>query len=222
VTIRVVLADDQTLLRSTFRLLLDAAPDMEVVGEAGNGNEALEITRVTHPSIVIMDIRMPELDGIAATRAISAAPELTDVKIIMLTTFETEDLVVDALRAGASGYLSKGIEPEQLLAAIRTVAAGESLLSPSATRAVISRVIAQPVVGAAQSGALTELTPRETEILTLVGLGLSNAQIAEQLFITPVTAKTHVNRTMAKLRVRDRAQLVVIAYETGLVTPGQR
>jgi len=223
VSIRVLLADDQALLRATFRLLIDSAPDMDVVGEAANGREAVTLTRSERADVVLMDIRMPGVDGIQATQEITAADDLRDVKIIMLTTFETEQLIVDALRAGASAYLGKGVEPAALLDAIRTVATGDSLLSPAATRALISRVLAQPrIAPALRPTALAELTPREREILTLVALGLSNDEIAERLVISPTTAKTHVNRTMMKLNARDRAQLVVIAYETGLVTPGQR
>jgi DNA-binding NarL/FixJ family response regulator len=223
VSIRVLLADDQALLRATFRLLIDSAPDMDVVGEAANGREAVTLTRSERADVVLMDIRMPGVDGIQATQEITAADDLRDVKIIMLTTFETEQLIVDALRAGASAYLGKGVEPAALLDAIRTVATGDSLLSPAATRALISRVLAQPrIAPALRPTALAELTPREREILTLVALGLSNDEIAERLVLSPTTAKTHVNRTMMKLNARDRAQLVVIAYETGLVTPGQR
>ena len=222
-TIRVLLADDQALLRATFRLLIDSAPDMLVVGEAANGREAINLARSALADVVLMDIRMPDIDGIEATKAITADDTLVGVKIIMLTTFEIEELIVDALRAGASGYLGKGVEPAALLEAVRTVAAGDSLLSPAATRALICRVLAQPSIAPpSQPAALTELTPREREILTLVGLGLSNDEIADRLVISPTTAKTHVNRTMTKLHARDRAQLVVIAYETGLITPGQR
>jgi DNA-binding NarL/FixJ family response regulator len=224
VTIRVLLADDQALLRATFRLLIDSVPDMDVAGEAANGREAVALTRSERADVVLMDIRMPEVDGIQATRDITAACDLRDVKIIMLTTFETDELIVDALRAGASGYLGKGVEPEVLLDAIRNVAAGDSLLSPAATRTLIARVLAQPRVAPARHTleALAGLTPREREILTLVAFGLSNDDIAERLVISPATAKTHVNRTMIKLNARDRAQLVVIAYETGLITPGRK
>lgn len=222
-TIRVLLVDDQALLRATFRLLIDSAPDMEVSGEAADGHEAVTLARHGLPDLVLMDIRMPELDGIEATRQITAEPDLADVKVLILTTFETEPLVVEALRAGASGFLGKGVDPAGLLEAIRTVVAGDSLLSPSATRALISHVLAQPsATPATQPAALSELTPREREILTLVGLGLSNDEIANRLVISPTTAKTHVNRTMMKLSARERAQLVVVAYETGLVTPGSR
>jgi DNA-binding NarL/FixJ family response regulator len=222
-TIRVLLADDQALLRATFRLLIESTPDLDVVGEAANGREAVTLTRSERADVVLMDIRMPEVDGIQAAQDITAADDLRHVKIIMLTTFETDELIVDALRAGASGYLSKGVEPVALLEAIREVVAGASLLSPTATRALIARVLAQPRIATASTPtALAELTPREREILTLVAAGLSNDDIAERLVISPTTAKTHVNRTMTKLHVRDRAQLVVIAYETGLITPGRR
>jgi DNA-binding NarL/FixJ family response regulator len=222
-TIRVLLADDQALLRATFRLLIDSTSDLLVVGEAATGVEAIDMTRTEHPDVVLMDIRMPELDGIRATQVIAADAALDMVKVIILTTFETEQLIIDALRAGASGYLSKDIEPAALLDAIRTVDAGQSLLSPIATRALISRLVSAPGTSdVVDSMALSELTPRELEILTLVGLGLSNDDIAARLVISPTTAKTHVNRTMSKLDARDRAQLVIAAYETKLVTPGQR
>ena len=222
-TIDVLLADDQALLRATFRLLIDSAPDMHVVGEAATGREALALARSERPEIVLMDIRMPDLDGIEATRAITADESLAEVKIIILTTFETEKLIVDALRAGASAFLGKGVEPAALLDAIRTVAAGDSLLSPAATHALIGRVLAQPsITHALQATSLAQLTPREREILTLVALGLSNDDIADKRVISPTTAKTHVNRTMMKLHARDRAQLVIYAYEAGLITPGTR
>jgi DNA-binding NarL/FixJ family response regulator len=221
-TIRVLLADDQALLRATFRLLIDSTSDMEVVGEAATGAEAVTLCRTERADIVLMDIRMPDLDGIEATRRITAAEDLAEVKIVILTTFETEDLIVDALRAGASAYLGKDVEPAALLDAIRKVVIGDTLLSPSATRALISRVLAPPGAGPPHHGtALDRLTPREREILALVALGLSNDQIAQQLYISPTTAKTHVNRTMMKLDARDRAQLVILAYETGVVSPGR-
>jgi DNA-binding NarL/FixJ family response regulator len=222
-TIRVLLADDQALLRATFRLLIDSVPDMTVVGEAANGREAVALTRSERADVVLMDIRMPDIDGIQATHDITAADDLRHVKIIMLTTFESDDLILDALRAGASGYLGKGVEPQNLLDAIRNVAIGDSLLSPTATRALITRVLAQPHLARGRTpDALADLTPREREILSLVASGLSNDDIAERLVISPATAKTHVNRTMMKLNARDRAQLVIIAYETGLITPGRR
>jgi len=222
-TIRVLLADDQALLRATFRLLLDSAPDIEVVGEASTGDEAVEQARSCRADIVLMDIRMPGTDGIEATRRITSDDALAGVKILVLTTFETDELVVSALRAGASGYLGKGVDPGALLQAVRTVAAGESLLSPAATMALIERFLAQPEPrsGGYLSG-LSELTAREREITVLVGAGLSNNEIAEQLFISPATAKTHINRAMMKTGARDRAQLVVFAYENGLVVPRGR
>ena len=219
-TVRVVLADDQALLRGTFRLLLESEPDMEVVAEAGTGAEAIARARDTQADLVLMDIRMPDMDGIEATSRITGDESLAGVKILILTTYETDDLVVAALRAGASGYLGKGTAPGVLLDAIRTVAAGESLLSPAATTALISRFLARPDPPRGRLAAdLAELTAREREITTLVGAGLSNDEIASQLFISPATAKTHVNRAMMKTGARDRAQLVVFAYETGLVAP---
>ncbi len=219
-TVRVVLADDQALLRATFRLLLDSEPDLEVVAEAGTGAGAVTAARDTRADVVLMDIRMPDMDGIEATRRITGDEALAGVKILILTTYETDDLVVAALRAGASGYLGKGTEPALLLDAIRTVAAGESLLSPAATTALIGRFLtrADPPPGRLTAG-LSELTAREREIATLVGTGLSNEEIAGRLFISPATAKTHVNRAMMKVGARDRAQLVVFAYEAGLVAP---
>jgi DNA-binding NarL/FixJ family response regulator len=217
--IRVVLADDQALLRGTFRLLIDSTPDLEVVGEAGDGREAVRLAHDLHPDLVLMDIRMPVLDGLEATRQIAATSTLDDVRVLILTTFEDE-YVADALRAGAGGFLGKGADPEELLRAIRTVAAGDSLLSPAATRALIARFLAQPAGTPAVTAPLTALTARELEVVTLVAAGLSNEEIAERLFVTPLTAKTHVNRAMTKLGARDRAQVVVIAYESGLVRPG--
>ena len=221
-SIRVVLADDQALLRATFRLLLDAAPDMDVVAEAATGVEAVARARTERPDVVVMDIRMRDMDGIEATRRISADPTLSAVKVLMLTTFETEDLIIDALRAGASGFLGKGVQPVVLLEAIRTVDAGESLLSPVATTAVISRLLTNAAnTPPALRDAEETLTAREREITTLVARGHSNDEIAAMLFISPATAKTHVNRAMMKTGSRDRAQLVVYAYETGLAIPGQ-
>ncbi|GAA3800300.1 response regulator [Cellulomonas soli] len=220
-TIRVLLADDQALLRATFRLLLDSDPGIEVVGEASTGLEAVRRARSDQADVVLMDIRMPDMDGIEATRRITADEALAGVKVLVLTTFETDDLVVSALRAGASGFLGKGVDPGSLLAAIRTVAAGEQLLSPAATRSLIERVLSQtdPATLVAAPG-LADLTDREREITRLVGAGMSNTEIAAQLFISPATAKTHVNRAMMKTGARDRAQLVVLAYESGLVRPG--
>jgi len=217
VTIRVVLADDQQLLRATFRLLLDSTPDVTVVGEAATGAEAVDVVRSTRADLVVMDIRMPEMDGIAATAAITADDRLDGVKILILTTFETDDLVLAALRAGASGFLGKGTDPASLIAAIRTVAAGEQLLSPAATRALIERVLAEPAPRTRPTHpGIADLTEREREITALVARGLSNAEIGEHLFISPATAKTHINRAMMKTAARDRAQLVVFAYESGL------
>ncbi|MFD7732557.1 response regulator [Kitasatospora phosalacinea] len=220
-TVRVLLADDQALLRGTFRLLIDSAPDLEVVGEAGTGREAVALARELRADLVLMDIRMPDLDGLAATALITADEDLAGVKVLVLTTFESDEYVAEALRAGASGFLGKGIDPEELLDAIRVVAAGDALLSPAATKALIGRFLAQPDPGRrAALPRLDVLTAREQEVVALVAAGLSNDDIAERLFVTPLTAKTHVNRAMTKLGARDRAQLVVIAYETGLVRPG--
>ncbi|GGV49661.1 MULTISPECIES: response regulator transcription factor [Streptomycetaceae] len=220
-TIRVLLADDQALLRGTFRMLIDSAPDLEVVAEAGTGREAVRLARTARVDLVLMDIRMPELDGLEATRLITADEDLAGVKVLVLTTFESEEYVAEAIRAGASGFLGKGINPEELLDAIRVVAAGDALLSPAATKALIGRFLAQPApADRAALPRLDVLTAREQEVVTLVAAGLSNDDIAERLFVTPLTAKTHVNRAMAKLGARDRAQVVVIAYESGLVRPG--
>jgi DNA-binding NarL/FixJ family response regulator len=221
-TIRVLLADDQALLRATFRLLLESTPDIEVVAEASTGAEAVARARSARADIVLMDIRMPDMDGIEATRRITADDALAGVKVLILTTFETDELVVAALRAGASGFLGKGVAPGALLDAIRTVSAGEQLLSPAATRALIERVITHPDPASMQMPGMAELTDREREVTQLVGGGLSNTEIAQRLYISPSTAKTHVNRAMMKTGARDRAQLVVLAYETGLVSPGER
>jgi DNA-binding NarL/FixJ family response regulator len=217
--IRVLLADDQGLVRAGFRALLDAEEDISVVGEARDGREAVAETRSQRPDVVLMDIRMPELDGLAATREIAADPGLAAVRIVILTTFEIDDYVFEALRAGASGFLVKDTEPVDLIAAVRLVAGGEALLSPSVTR----RVIEEFAVRAKEpppSQHLDELTEREREVMALVGTGLSNEEIAGRLVVSPATAKTHVSRAMVKLGARDRAQLVVLAYEHGLVRPG--
>ncbi|MCX4761397.1 response regulator transcription factor [Streptomyces sp. NBC_01275] len=224
-TIRVLLADDQALLRSAFRVLVDSEPDMEVVGEASDGAQAVALAKEERADVVLMDIRMPGMDGLAATRLISADPALAQVRVVILTTFEVDDYVVQSLRAGASGFLGKGSEPEELLSAIRIAAGGEALLSPAATKGLIARFLAQG--GAADddrdpAGAqrrLDALTVREREVLVQVAGGHSNDEIAERLEVSPLTVKTHVNRAMAKLGARDRAQLVVIAYESGLVRP---
>jgi DNA-binding NarL/FixJ family response regulator len=222
-TIRVLLADDQALLRSAFRVLVDSEPGMEVVGEASDGAEAVRLAREHAPDVVLMDIRMPGTDGLAATRQIGADPSLAQVRVVILTTFEVDDYVVQALRAGASGFLGKGSEPEELLTAIRVAADGEALLSPAATKGLIARFLAQQDPGTvpdpARAERLAALTGREREVLVQVAGGHSNDEIAERLAVSPLTVKTHVNRAMAKLGARDRAQLVVIAYESGLVRP---
>jgi DNA-binding NarL/FixJ family response regulator len=218
--IRVLLADDQALVRGAFALLVASATDMEVVGEASTGQEAVALARSSRADVVVMDIRMPDLDGIEACRQITADDDLAGVRVLMLTTFETDDNVVRAMRAGASGFLVKDTRPEHLLDAIRTVAAGDALLSPGATRALIARVTSQRERHLPEAGRVAALTGREREVLTLVASGLSNQEIAEVLVLSPLTAKTHVSRVMAKLEARDRAQLVIAAYEAGLVHPG--
>jgi DNA-binding NarL/FixJ family response regulator len=215
-TIRVLVADDQDLIRAGFSALVDSEDGMEVVGEARDGVEAVAAATELRPDVVVMDIRMPGLDGIGATEQIAADPALADVRVLVLTTFEMDEYVVAALRAGAAGFLGKGSRPQVLLDGIRTVAAGDSLLSPAATRSLIARVVtttATPVVDGSTFAALTE---REREMVTLVAQGLSNEDIAAQLYLSPLTVKTHVNRAMAKVGARDRAQLVVLAYQSGL------
>ncbi|MEU8757443.1 response regulator transcription factor [Streptomyces chartreusis] len=222
-TIRVLLADDQALLRSAFRVLVDSEPDMEVVGEASDGAEAVRLAKERGADVVLMDIRMPGTDGLAATRMISADPALAHVRVVILTTFEVDDYVVQSLRAGASGFLGKGSEPDELLSAIRVAAGGEALLSPAATKGLIARFLAQgdgdDDRDPARAERLDALTGREREVLVQVAGGHSNDEIAERLEVSPLTVKTHVNRAMSKLGARDRAQLVVIAYESGLVRP---
>jgi DNA-binding NarL/FixJ family response regulator len=221
--IRVALADDQALVRAGFRVLLDAEPGVEVVGEATNGHEVVELTRAARPDVVLMDIQMPGLSGIDATRMIATDPALDAVRVLILTTFELDEYIVDALRAGASGFLIKDTEPVELIRAVRVVAGGESLLSPSVTRRLIGEFVnSRSAPSLAPSPALDLLTDREREVLALVGRGLANDEIAAQLFISNATARTHVSRAMTKLHARDRAQLVVAAYESGLVTPGHR
>jgi DNA-binding NarL/FixJ family response regulator len=217
--ISVVLADDQALLRAGFRALLDAEPDIEVVGESGNGEEALALVRRLHPAVVLMDIRMPTMDGLEATRLITSDPALEATRVVILTTFELDEYVFEAVRQGASGFLVKDTEPVDLLAGIRAVAGGDALLSPSVTRRLIAE-FASRSRPAASTDRLDPLTDREREVVALVGEGLSNDEIAARLVVSPATAKTHVSRAMVKLHARDRAQLVVIAYESGLVRPG--
>ena len=217
--IRVALVDDQALVRAGFRALLDAQDDIEVVGEAGDGIEGLALTRRTRPDVVLMDIRMPGVDGLAATRAIGEDDALGEVRVVILTTFELDEYVFEAIRAGASGFLVKDTEPVELLRAVRAVAAGDALLSPGVTRRLIE-VFATRSREPRPQRDLDLLTDREREVMTLVAAGLTNDDIAARLFLSPATAKTHVNRAMTKLGARDRAQLVVAAYETGLVRPG--
>lgn len=220
-TIRVLLADDQALIRAGFRMIIESAPDLTVVGEAATGRQAVALARESRADVILMDIRMPDLDGLAATRAITADEDLAGVRVLVLTTFEADEYVFQALRSGASGFLGKGVEPAALLDAIRLIAGGEALLSPSATKALIARYLAGPEpVERALPPRLASLTEREREVLTLVAAGLSNDAIAERLFVSPLTAKTHVNRIMAKLDARDRAQLVVVAYQTGFAGVG--
>jgi DNA-binding NarL/FixJ family response regulator len=219
--IRVALADDQPLLLASFATLIDATADMCVAGTARNGHQAIALALRTEVDVLLMDIRMPELDGLGATRLITADERLAGVRVLILTTFEIDEYVFDALRAGASGFLGKSAEPHELLNAIRVVHRGDALLTPAATRSLIARYLAHPERAAVPSPKrLAELTDREREVLALVGAGLSNEDIARHFTISPHTTKTHINRAMAKLGAHDRAQLVVIAYETGLVKPG--
>ena len=218
--IRVLLADDQALIRAGFRVLLDSAEDIEVVGEADNGAQAVTIARDRLADVVLMDIRMPTVDGLEATRRMAADENLAGVKVLILTTYESDEYVYEALQAGASGFLVKDTEPEELLHAIRVIARGDALLSPGITRRLIADIAARRPARAKAYPALSELTEREREIMGLVAQGLSNDQIAGQLFLSPLTVKTHVSRAMLKLGARDRAQLVVIAYQSGLVAPG--
>ncbi len=217
--IRVLLADDQVLVRAGFRALLDAQSDITVVGEAADGEEALAQVREHRPDLVLMDIRMPLLDGLAATRRITEDAGLGSVRVVMLTTFELDEYVFEAIRSGASGFLVKDTEPDELLRAVRAVVAGDALLSPGVTRRLIAEFAARSKEPA-DAALLGELTEREREVMALVGIGLSNEEIARRLVVSPLTAKTHVSRAMVKLGARDRAQLVVLAYESGLVRPG--
>ena len=218
-SIDVLIADDQQLVRAGFRVLIDSAADLEVVGEASTGLEAVELARATCPDVVLMDIRMPEMDGIEATREILGDPACADTRILVLTTFDLDEYVFEALRSGASGFLLKDTDPEDLLAAVRIVASGDALLAPSVTRRLIAEFARRPATVRPDAKALDVLTQREREVVALVGRGLSNAEIARELYISPATAKTHVSRAMMKLGARDRAQLVVVAFETGLVVP---
>lgn len=217
--IKVLLADDEGLVRSGFRVLLDTEDDITVVGDATNGLEAVELARATRPDVVLMDIRMPKLDGIQATRTIASTPGLERVRVLILTTYDTDAYVYEALQTGASGFLLKDAGPAELLHAIRVVAAGDALLAPRITRRLIGQFAARRTAEAEGEATLGVLTDREREVLALLGQGLSNDEIGEQLFLSPATARTHVSRAMGKLGARDRAQLVVIAYQTGLVTP---
>jgi DNA-binding NarL/FixJ family response regulator len=217
--IRVVLADDQALVRAGFASLLDAEADISVVGEAGNGEEAVRVARAARPDVVLMDVRMPVLDGLAATKAIASDDQLRDVHIVILTTFDVDEYVFEAIRSGASGFLVKDTEPDELIRAVRVVAGGNALLSPGVTRRLIAEFAASSAVSTPRAG-LELLTDREREVSTLVAAGLSNDEIASELHMSPLTAKTHVSRAMTKLHTRDRAQLVVFAYESGLVRPG--
>ncbi|MFD5564916.1 response regulator [Kitasatospora griseola] len=219
--IRVLVADDQALVRGSFRLLVDSAPDLTAVGEAADGAEAVELARRERPDVVLMDIRMPRLDGIEATRALAADPVLTDVRVLVLTTFDLDDYAFAALRAGAAGFLLKDTRPAELLEAIRVVAAGQALLAPRVTRRLIEEYTRRPEP-ATVPAALAGTTEREREVLVLVGLGLSNEEIAAHLHVSLSTAKTHIGRLLQKLAARDRAQLVIAAYESGLIRPGGR
>ena len=219
--IRVVVADDQALVRSGFTVLLNSAPDIEVVAEAGNGAEAVEAVTRERPDVVLMDIRMPGTDGLEATRRITADERLADARVLILTTFDLDEYVFEAIRAGASGFLLKDTLPDDLLAAVRVVAGGQALLAPSVTRRLLEEFVRRPAAGSTRPpGWLDTLTARESEVLAAVARGLSNAEIADSLFMSPATAKTHVSRLLAKLHARDRAQLVMLAYESGVVAPG--
>jgi DNA-binding NarL/FixJ family response regulator len=218
--IRVLVADDQALVRGGFRVILDSAEDIEVVGEAATGVEAVAAARETAPDVVLMDIRMPEMDGIEATRELLSHEDTAHVRVLMLTTFDLDEYVYAALRAGASGFLLKDTDPEDLLEAVRIVAEGDALLAPSVTRRLIAEFARRPDLARTGNADLPALTEREREVLVHVARGLSNSEIADVLYISPATAKTHVSRIMMKLGARDRAQLVAIAYESGLVSPG--
>ncbi|MDO3703299.1 response regulator transcription factor [Micromonospora sp. C28SCA-DRY-2] len=219
-TIKVLLADDQALVRAGFRSLLRRARDIEVVGEATTGEEAVRAAKALRPDVILMDIRMPVLDGLEATELITSDPALTCTRVIILTTFESDEHIFAALQAGASGFLTKEVEPVELRQAITAVAAGDALLSPSVTRRVIEQFAHRPVLTGSSGHRLEPLTEREREVARLLATGLSNEEIAQRLFISPLTAKTHIARAITKLGVRDRVQLVILAYETGLIQPG--
>jgi DNA-binding NarL/FixJ family response regulator len=218
--VRVAIADDQPLVRDGFRVQLGLAGDMEFAGEASTGEQAVALARRERPDVLLMDVRMPVLDGIEATRRITADPRTSGVRVLVLTTFDIDQYVFAALRAGASGFLLKDVTPEELLAAIRIVAAGEALLAPAATRHLVTEFVSWPSVGRPDARLAGALTGREREVLVLIAQGLSNAEIAGRLVVSPATAKTHVSRILTKLGLRDRAQLVIAAYESGLITPG--
>ena len=215
-TIRVVLVDDQALIRAGFKAIVDSAPDLEVVGESDDGATALDVIREQRADVVLMDVRMPGRDGIATTRAMTADDDLAGVRVIVLTTFELDEYVVDAMRAGASGFLDKGVDPDVLLDAIRVVADGDALLTPRATRALLGAMTDDAAPAGVDEGAVSALTGREREVVAMVGRGLSNDEIADALYLSPLTVKTHVSRAMTKLHARDRAQLVVLAFRSGL------
>jgi DNA-binding NarL/FixJ family response regulator len=220
--VRVVLADDQALVRAGFRVLLDTEDGFEVVGEAADGAEAVAVARDTRPDVVVMDVRMPGVDGLVATKQITEDPGLADVRVLVLTTFDVDEYVFEALRGGASGFLLKDTEPVELLRALRVIADGEALLAPTITRRLISEFVARPEHRRPAPDVFAQLTDREREVLALVAGGMSNDEIAAHLVISPATSRTHVSRIMTKLQARDRAQLVVLAYESGLVTPNKR
>jgi DNA-binding NarL/FixJ family response regulator len=220
VTVRVAIADDQSLVRDGFRVQLGLASDMAFAGEASTGEQAVSLARREHPDVMLMDVRMPVLDGIEATRRITADPQTSGVKVLVLTTFDVDEYVFAALRAGASGFLLKDVTPEELLTAIRLVADGEALLAPAATRHLVDAFVSRPSLGRPDARLVDALTGREREVLRLIAQGLSNAEIAGRLVVSPATAKTHVSRILAKLGLRDRAQLVIAAYESGLIAPG--
>jgi DNA-binding NarL/FixJ family response regulator len=219
-TIRVLLADDQALIRTGFRLILTSEPGLEVVGEAADGRQAIDLSRRVRPDVVLMDIRMPNVDGVEATRALAGAGVQDPVKVLILTTFDLDEYVVDALQAGASGFLLKDTPPEDLIRAIHVVASGDALLAPSITRRLLDRFAAQRIPAQQPPPGVADLTDRELEVLKLVARGLSNAEIAEMLVLGETTVKTHVSRILSKLELRDRVQAVVLAYDAGLVQPG--